>query len=121
MTFISLLDTRGPIITFTRPLKITNNTPSFSWKSSEVASFVCSLDEGVFKLCGRGVTGTWDGQNLRDGRHVFSVRGEDDVGNLGRKFAHSWIVGKLSNRSNNPKHIILFILIFMIFNALISS
>ena len=89
-----VLDTRGPILTYT-----SSNPPSINqrqvirWTSNEQASFKCTLD-GVTTDCGKGRTGEFTSSNLPDGRHTFEVYGVDDLGNQGTPQTVSWSKGK---------------------------
>jgi hypothetical protein len=88
------VDAVPPMITFTdAPLK-TNSLPTLTWRSSEKATFECSLDSGSYENCGSGINGEWSEWIVREGSHVLSVRAKDLVGNIGRPTTHSWIVGK---------------------------
>ena len=93
---VHISDGDAPIITFINPPQKTNGSPQFTWSSSEQAQFTCSLDNGPYKPCGSGMNGRWSENNVGDGPHVLSVRGEDSVGNLGRPTTHSWRVGKFT-------------------------
>ena len=89
-----LIDTVPPTITFNDPPARTTSFPSISWQSTESAVFECSLDNGRYENCSSGRTGTWNGNDLRDGRHYLSVRGRDSAGNIGRIVTHQFDVGK---------------------------
>ena len=46
--------------------------------------FECALDNpNQYEPCGRGNTGSFQRNDLPDGRHSLYVRGIDDVGNVG--------------------------------------
>ena len=92
---VFLPDTAAPVVTFIQAPAKTNGSPRFTWKSTEKADFECSLDNGRFESCGKGATGEWIKQNVRNGIHIFKVRGRDDTGNVGRTVSHSWTVGKV--------------------------
>ena len=94
---LNILDAVVPVITFINPSPKTDGSPEFTWRSSEQATFECSLDRGPYEDCGSGMNGRWSKDNVRDGRHILSVRGKDTVENLGRTTSHSWTVGKMSN------------------------
>ena len=89
------LDAVSPIITFNNPSTTTGRSPEFTWRSSERAVFECSFDGGRFESCGSGMNGRWRQNNVPDGSHVFSVRGTDDVANVGEPTVHTWIIGKI--------------------------
>ena len=93
---VHISDGDAPIITFINPPQKTNGSPQFTWRSSEQAQFTCSLDNGPYKPCGSGMNGRWDKNNVGNGLHILSVRGEDGVGNVGRPTTHSWRVGKFT-------------------------
>ena len=90
-----LPDTTAPVVTFTQAPEKTNGSPRFTWKSTEKTDFECSLDNVRFESCGKGETGQWFKQNIRDGRHILTVRGTDDAGNVGTTVSHRWTVGKI--------------------------
>ena len=89
-----ILDTDPPVVTFTNPPTKTSGSPELAWRSSEQATFECSLDRRPYENCGSGMSGRWSKDNVRDGPHVLSVRGKDTVENLGRTASHTWTVGK---------------------------
>jgi hypothetical protein len=91
-----LIDGVPPVITLINPSRRTNDSPEFTWRSSEQADFECSLDRGSYESCGNGVNGRWSKNNVGDGEHILFVRGKDTVGNVGRRSPHSWIVGTFS-------------------------
>ncbi len=90
-----IVDAVPPVITYIRPPTKTNGSPEITWRSSEQATFECSLDGGPYENCGNGLNGRWFKNNVRGGSRVLSVRGRDTVGNLGRSRSHTWTVGKL--------------------------
>lgn len=93
--YFSLSDTVPPVISFTNAPSVTNKYPRFTWTSTEQATFECSFDGERYGNCSSGVEGVWSKDNVRDGRHVLSVRGKDLAQNLGRPAQHTWIVGKI--------------------------
>ena len=82
------------MITFVDPSIKTNGSPTFTWRSSELAIFECSLDGSPYESCGNGANVDWSKDNVEDGPHTLMVRGRDIYGNLGRITSHSWTVGK---------------------------
>ena len=56
--------------------------------------FKCSLDYRTFFDCGEGVTGTWTGNDLPDGRHSFIIEGKDKTENSGRH-TFTWAQGNI--------------------------
>ena len=88
-------DATAPVLTFTQAPTKTNGSPRFTWISTEIADFECSLDNRRFESCGKGKTGQWFKQNVRNGIHIFKVRGTDDAGNVGTTVSHRWTVGKV--------------------------
>jgi hypothetical protein len=94
VVFIS--DVTPPVVTFINPPRKTNNAPQLSWRASEMATFECSLNQGPYVSCGGEVL-AWSKNNLRDGNYDLSVRGKDTVGNVGRAYVISWVVGKCYN------------------------
>ena len=84
------------MITFpTDQPKLTKSNPSFTWTSSESATFKCGIDNS-FNLqdCGEGIKGQWTKTNIPDGQHVFIVIGTDDLGNQGPYAQHRFTVGE---------------------------
>ena len=77
--FLEIID---PVITFVSLPKVTNNYPVLKWQSTTEMTFECSLDNDVYKPCGDGRSGQWNGNNILDGPHVLKVRGTDSDGNV---------------------------------------
>ena len=92
-----IVDTVVPTITFVDAPVKTNGSPMITWQSSEQADFNCSLDGGPYVTCGKGILGQWSENNIRDGSHRLSVKGEDAAGNVGSN-SLTWIVGKVIYR-----------------------
>jgi hypothetical protein len=66
-----------------------SRSASFSFSSSEPnSSFECSLDEASFSACSSGESYTVGA----DGRHTFSVRASDALGNFGTPASLTWWV-----------------------------
>ena len=97
VTFLAILDTVPPVITFINPPTKTNNSPELKWSASEEAKFECALDRGPYEDCGKGINGQWRNDNVPSGSHVLSVRGKDSFENEGSLTTHTWTVGKLSS------------------------
>jgi hypothetical protein len=57
------------------------------------ATLECSLDGAGFKRCTSPVT-----EKVRKGRHIFEVRGTDDLGNVGAPATHAWKVKRKKRR-----------------------
>ena len=85
-----------PVTTFDqRPAK-TNGSPTLSWKSTEDATFKCSLDLANYEDCGSGLAGTWTKSGLSDGRHVLRIMATDLAGNRADIVTHTWTVGNIT-------------------------
>ena len=65
-----------------------STTATFTFTSSDAASFECSLDAAAFAACTSPVTYT----GLAEGPHSFSVRGVDAEGAPGESATHSWTI-----------------------------
>ena len=92
--FFVIPDGIVPRLTFINAPVKTSGSPIFSWRSTEQATFKCSLDNGIFEDCGSGTSGTWKKEGLGDGRHALRVKAIDSVGNEGPSVTHIWTVGK---------------------------
>lgn len=55
-------------------------------------NFQCSLDDERFRSCGEGVSGQWIGVNIPHGRHNFTVKGTDSIGNIVQAEVRGWYV-----------------------------
>ena len=88
-TYTWTIDTLGPATAITgKPGNPSNNpSPTFSFMSSEDASFVCLLD-GSATPC----TSPAGYSGMPDGPHTFSVRATDAAGNTGAETAYSWTI-----------------------------
>ena len=84
------------MITFPKDLPtVTKSNPSFTWSSSESASFTCAIDNNFNRVdCGQGPNGQWTGNNIPDGQYVFIVSGRDKFGNQGPQTRHRFTVGQ---------------------------
>ena len=81
---IFVLDSEGPDITFGDEATNTQNSPTFSWSSSEPAQFKCRMGNSFNEVdCGNGMKGTWTGNQIPDGPHTFIVYGVDEMNNRG--------------------------------------
>ena len=70
-------------------------SPSFTFTSSEDATFKCAIDDTRFYTpCGKGLSGQFTASNVLDGRHAFFVQGTDDAGNVGEHKQYVFVVGK---------------------------
>lgn len=89
-------DTSRPVITFDKPSPRTPQQElSVTWKSSEVADFECALEAAVdYEPCGKGRTGSFQRDDLPDGKHKLYVRGTDEVGNVGEPSVYTVITGR---------------------------
>lgn len=90
----SSLETIDPVIKFMQPSNISNNYPVLVWRSTVEMFFECSLDNMAYQACGKGKGGTWTGDNIPDGAHVFMVRGTDRNGNIIDEIAFEWTVSR---------------------------
>lgn len=88
------VDSSHPRLTFSdNSPETSGKNPTLTWTSSEYAKFECILDDFDKKFdCGAGINGSWTGKNLKDGRHLFWVRGTDSSNNTGPFISHSWII-----------------------------
>ena len=98
---LSLSDSVAPQIQFKQLPDKADSSPRFSWTSTELTVFECSLDGGDYVNCGSGYDGQWQKRTIPKGEHTFSVRGKDAYGNVGQPIKHTWNVGKF--RAMNPK------------------
>ena len=66
--------------------------------------FQCSLDDEQFSSCGEGVIGQWTGVNVPHGRHNFTVKGTDSIGNIVEAEVKGWYVDAIPPviTFNNP-------------------
>ena len=90
-------DTTAPKIELLKPLpsKSKEATSTFSWTADEDARFTCAVDDLKNVVdCGRGKSGRFTTPPLEDGRHVFYLLGEDELGNTARPRTHRWTVGE---------------------------
>jgi large repetitive protein len=96
-----VIDTRQPHTTITgRPGAVSSTaSASFSFASSEAASFACSLDGGGFVPC----SSPQSYSGLNDGGHTFRVRATDLAGNVEpAPPAYSWQVMSLLPPDRTP-------------------
>jgi Galactose oxidase-like, Early set domain len=85
------IDTVAPTVALTvKPTNPSNDgSPSFSFAASESgSSFSCRIDAADFAPCSSPATY----HGLGDGAHAFSVRANDEVGNLSAPVGHSWTI-----------------------------
>lgn len=69
-----------------------STSATFTFTSSDAASFECSLDAAAFAACTSPVTYT----GLGEGTHSFSVRGVDAEGAPGESATHTWTIDTAS-------------------------
>ncbi|XP_028410633.1 uncharacterized protein LOC114533322 [Dendronephthya gigantea] len=82
--YIFDVDSVGPDITFDEQPKNTRNNPTFTWSSSEPATFKCRMENSFNEVdCGDGETGAWTGNRVSDGPHKLIVYGVDEMNNRG--------------------------------------
>jgi large repetitive protein len=102
------IDTTPPSVTITGPPNPSNDTtPSFAFTASEVSTFRCKLDGGIFALCTSPKDYT---ETLAGGPHNFVVEATDAAGNVALA-SYGWTIDttpptvaitvKPSNPSNN--------------------
>ena len=87
-------DTQAPRIFLTDsvPSKTKSTFASFAWTSSEPSKYECKLD-GKPVNCGRGSHGKYSTPELPDGKHTFSLKTVDNVGNKGTPEVVNWEIG----------------------------
>lgn len=90
------LDTKAPTVSLAEIPKTINKTKTtFTWKSTEPATFSCALDDDESESCGQGTDGEYLTPTLADGEHEFRLLVEDMVGNLAPLIRSKFSVGKL--------------------------
>jgi hypothetical protein len=84
------IETRAPTAALTStPSGLSNNSAAtFAFSADEPSSFECALDERGFEPCSSPATF----HALGDGRHGFSVRARDAVGNFSGAVSHAWAI-----------------------------
>jgi uncharacterized repeat protein (TIGR01451 family) len=84
-----VVDTVAPSLAFTstpaNPTNLTSATIAFT--VSGATSVTCQQDSGAFEPCSSPLTLS----GLADGSHTFTVRAEDDAGNV-TTISHTWVV-----------------------------
>ncbi|CAB3983302.1 Hypothetical predicted protein [Paramuricea clavata] len=87
-------DTEAPVISLTSNTPSETNIPRqiITWDSNEPATFQCTLD-GQSVNCGGGTSGIYTTPNLPDGKHTFTVKAVDGLGNTGTPKVVSWSTG----------------------------
>ena len=72
--------------------------PSFTWTSSEDATFECAIDDTrLYKNCGQGTSGLFTEKNIPSGRHIFYIRGRDKTNNVGPNVEYPFEIGVYNN------------------------
>jgi hypothetical protein len=84
------IESRAPTAALTStPSGLSNNSAAtFVFSADEPSSFECALDERGFEPCSSPATF----HALGDGRHAFSVRARDAVGNFSAAVSHAWAI-----------------------------
>jgi hypothetical protein len=91
------VDTHPPTATIlTGPDALSNDdTPSFTFKSSEIGTFQCRLDGGAFGPCSSPRA-----LHVGDGNHTFSVRAIDRAGNPSTPASRAFSVDTTAPNTN---------------------
>jgi len=91
------VDTHPPTATIlTGPAALSkDNTPSFTFKSSELGTFQCRMDGGAFGPCTSPRS-----LHVGDGNHTFSVRSIDRAGNMSAPVSRSFMVDTTPPNTN---------------------
>jgi hypothetical protein len=91
------VDTHAPTATIlTGPAALSNDdTPNFTFKSSEIGTFQCRMDGGAFGPCTSPRS-----QHVGDGNHTFSVRAVDRANNLSTPVSKSFTVDTTAPNTN---------------------
>ena len=90
-----LLDTTPPKIQVSGDSEYSTSNPSFTWTSSEEATFECAVDNTLlYEPCGKGISGLFTAKNVPSGSHALFVRGKDGVGNYGPHVQYPFLVGR---------------------------
>ena len=70
------------------------SNPTFTWTSSEYATFECAVDDTrLYEDCGKGTGGTFTANDVPNGRHMFFIRGKDNANNYGPHVQYPFQVG----------------------------
>ncbi|MHA2621165.1 MAG: fibronectin type III domain-containing protein [bacterium JZ-2024 1] len=85
------IDITPPALTLTQTPPVFSNqtTATFDWTSSEISTYMCSLDGAPYAAC-PGKPAEYS--NLSEGAHTFRVRGTDTAGNIGNPAIYGWTV-----------------------------
>ena len=103
MFVVFFSDTEAPQIQFRQLSDTADTSPRFTWSSTELTIFQCSLDGARYENCGRGYDGQWQKSGVSKGQHTFSVRGTDASGNIGRPTKHTWNIGKFRRENQGSQ------------------
>jgi hypothetical protein len=84
------IETGAPTAALTSaPSALSNiSAATFAFSANEPSSFECALDDRGFEPCSSPATF----HALGDGKHAFSVRARDAVGNLSAAISHAWAI-----------------------------
>ena len=75
------------------------SNPTFTWTSSEEASFECAIDDTrLYQDCGEGTSGNFTANNVPSGRHAFFIRAKDKANNYGSHEQYLFQVGKYGTK-----------------------
>jgi large repetitive protein len=92
-----IVDTHAPTATIlSGPAALSNDdTPNFTFKSSEMGTFQCRLDGAAFGPCTSPRS-----QHVGDGNHTFSVRAVDRAGNMSTPVGKAFTVDTTAPNTN---------------------
>lgn len=55
-------------------------------------TFECAIDNQVYRMCGRGLSGQWSPRGLSDGQYDFKLKATDKTGNVVETEITGWII-----------------------------